>query len=221
MNPMTKLMCFGGVATLLVACGPKTEEIDDPAMEATAANIGQESGELGELPAEASESEVQSQVQAVGGSIQGLVGQHQAYAATTGLTAPSADAGLSEQDGGDPVSWDGTTLNVDWSTGTDGFDYVYKVNLTFGDAADGGRTIDGTYEFKYDISGSKYEINAKYLGVTTDSSGCAVGGSFEMDYKIGFDAGGLAGVPGLDAANQDGAVVITYNACDDVVVAGS
>ncbi len=205
----------------LVACGGGTSEIDDPQMEATAAEVGSESAELATISVDATESEVQGQVRVVGSGIQGLVGQHQAYAATS---IPSEDLSSAMRIEGETVQWDGERLVVNWTYDEAGFDFTYGIDLTITTHDDGGTTIDGRYDIDYTLAvagtGTSYVVSAQYNSMKSNAEGCAVSGNLDITYDLDVTVAGL-GIPGSSGTSQSGHVIVEFLGCDNVVVSGS
>jgi hypothetical protein len=223
---MSKVLTVVLAATLLVACGgEKTQVIDDANMEASGAQAGEESSELGMMATDATETELQGQVQVLGSVFQGLVGQHQAYAATTGSAARVSDLAMRTM--ADPVfDWDGGRMRILWEIDESGIDLSYDLDITFGESADGGQVLDGYYDFSYGIAAgiaaTEYDVQVVYTALTTDAAGCAVSG--ELDVSYSFELGGVLGsIPGVGAAasSQSGRVKVIYAGCDNVTIEGS
>lgn len=204
----------------LVAC-KGTKEISDPGMEASGKAVGTSSGSLAATPADADESTIQANTQAVGSNFSSLVSQHQAYAAANGADVGELDAATLARAGEDVVTWDGTHLVVDSTFGEEGLEWTYNVDMTFGA---GPTTIDGTYDFEYglDLAGvtSMYSINAKYNGLTFDDAGCAASGSVTVDWSYETSVLGL-GIPGATGGADKGTVITEFTACDTVVISGT
>lgn len=228
---IARKLLTGAVLMGAIACAPATQEIDDPAMEADAAQAGAQTADLGENDAEADDATMVAGVQTVGTSLQSLVGRHQSYAATNGLTSvPGVDDAFLAQDGGDDsVSWDGTSLVLNWSIDESGLSYSYGVNLTFGATADGGTSIDGSYALDYYVgvlgAGTSYNVDATYDALTTNSDGCVVSGSLTINYAYELDVaggllGGLGGLAG-GATSNSGTIIATFAGCDVVTVSGT
>lgn len=207
------------IALLLFACGGKGKAIDDPQMQASAEALGDQSSALAATPEDADDAQVQTQVQTVGGTLQGLVSQHQAL----GQSNPagfgrSADALARQTTQEEPVFWDGNEMCVNFEYSAAGTTINYDVVFDF--TTTGTTTVmDGTYALSYDIGTAgfayTYDVDAVYDAVTIEG-GCVVSGSITVDWSAS-----TAGVPGFGGGNESGRVVVTHNGCDDVVVTGS
>jgi hypothetical protein len=208
------------VALGLVACGGKTKEIDDPQMEAAGQQAGADSAELGKTPTDSSEGEIQAQVQLIGTSLQSLVSQHQAYAASDSTGALPTRTWAERAEGDPVVEWDGSHMVVQWSVDESGFEWVYDLDLTFAATSDGGQTIDGHYDFRYGISGFEYDIKVDYNTLTIDGAGCLISGNLDITYSYSL-TGILGSIPGAGATNSNGRVIATYGGCDVVTIEGS
>lgn len=202
---------------MAAACGAKTDEIDDPAMTSTGEEIGEESAKLASLDAAADDSEVQGQINTVGGGLQSMVGHHQSYSnANSALKAlPAGMLPPPSPDIASGTSWDGNRLQANWSTDFGGVSLTYLIDL---DMSNG---IDGEYYLEYVAgvlgTGAVYEVSAVYDAVTTDGASCVTGGTVTITYDISVEAGGF-GVPGVD---QGGTVVVEYSGCNEVTVSGT
>jgi len=214
------------VLAALTACnGGAVQEVDDPQLEASAKSAGEQSAAIGDLSADAEEGEITAAVQTLGGSFQSMQSQHQASYASSRLT-PAAAADLLSKAAPGEVLWDGTTLSMNWSIDESSISLVYLVELTYGASGD-GYVIDGTYDLEYDASaagsGITYDLSVTYEGLTTDGSGCPIGGAIDMTYDYSVQVAGLdvPGVPGASATDLNGRVRVEYNACDDQTVLAS
>lgn len=209
------------LALFFAACTAGVSEIDDPQMEATAKSIGDQSGSLANQPSDADESTMQGQAITLGSSFQGLVGQHQAYAATNGVVGLRRDTLHAE---GDPTySWDGTNLVLRWEGADSGYSISYDLDLTIAAAGD-GKSIEGTYALDYSLDvggvGYDYVIDVAYQAMTFDAAGCAVSGGIDLSYSIDLAVAGLD-VPGFSSGATSGRVVTAFDGCGVVTVSGS
>jgi hypothetical protein len=210
--------------TLLAASAcHATHEIDDAGMQATAAQLGSSSGQMAAMPADADDSTIQGQVQAVGGNLQSLVSQHQAYASSNPNAVDEIDRDGLEQDSTGTVSWDGSHLVVDTTWESTGFSWVYDVDLQFA-SGDAGTSIDGRFDLSYalDVSGFRYDYttHGSYDALTLDGSGCASSGSIQVDWDLDYDVSGFD-LPGQSTGASKGTVIVTFDGCNVVVVEGT
>ena len=210
------------IALLLFACG-KGKAIDDPQMQASAEALGDQSAGLAATPADADDGQVQSQVQTMGGTLQGLVSQHQALSSSSpggfARTAP-ASSQARQTTVEEPVYWDGDEMCVMFEYSAAGTTIVYDVVYDF--TTNGNQVVmDGTYHLSYDIGTAgfayQYDVDAVYDAVTVEG-GCVVSGTISVDWSAEIAGGG---VPGFGGSNESGRVVVTHNGCDDVVVTGN
>ena len=204
---------------LTVACTPKESEIDDPQLQASGVALGEQTSVLAAMDPAAEDSEVQSNSQAIGGTLQSVVGQHQAVASSDSPGSFARSQRQSRQTTAEePVYWDGSELCIDITWEQAGASIVYDVVLDM-TTSGSTSTIDGTYDLTYDLGiggvAYDYDIHAVYDELTTEA-GCAISGRVTIDYSI--DVGGFGGFGGT---NQEGHVVMTYNGCDDVTVTGN
>ncbi|HMV68916.1 MAG TPA: hypothetical protein PKA64_18855 [Myxococcota bacterium] len=203
------------LVALLVGCGPKTRDIDDPAMAETGAQMGEQSAEMATMEPEADDATIESSVQELGSTFQSMVSQHEAWsAASTARALPGAQPPPPPEG----VSWDGSHLQVNWSIDTSGVALTYVVDLTVTSL-----TIDGTYDLDYTVGvmgiGTKYSVHAVYDGVTTDGVSCVTGGSITITYDLKVEAGGL-GLP-TGNVNEGGTIVVAYSGCNEVQLSGT
>lgn len=203
----------------VVGCGGKTEAIDDPQMQATAAQVGEQSAETAQMDPEADDSTIQGQITALGSSFQSIVGQHQAYAGTARAALPVGQAGPPNPDIAEgEVSWDGEHLLANWTYDQGGVALTYLVDLDF---TNGG--IDGGYYLEYVIGvagvGTRYKIDVTYDNLTTDGGSCITGGVLTIEYDLSVDAGGLGGLAG--GVDQSGTIIATYSGCNEVALEGA
>jgi hypothetical protein len=212
---------FVGMLAFLVACGGKSKPIDDPAMTQSGVALGQQSTTLAEMDPEADDGTVQANVQAVGGTLQGLVGQHSAYSQSNGLARSNPADRARQTSPEEPIYWDGTELCIDIEWAAVGATIDYQVELVYGTSGS-DTTMDGRYDLVYDVGVAGlayvYTVSAVYDQVTF-SNGCAVGGSIIVDYDIQLD-GGLGGIGDLAGQDQSGTVTVEYLGCDDVQISG-
>jgi hypothetical protein len=204
------------------ACQPKTEEIDDPGMQQTGAEMGEQSAELATLDPAAESGEVEAEITTLGGSFQTMVSQHQAYSATDGSVlrvSPFADGQFPppSPDIADGTSWDGSRLQANCSTEATGVSVTYLIDLNITDTS-----INGEYYLEYVAGvagvGTRYEVSAVYDNLTY-ADGCTNGGSITITYDLQVEAGGI-GLP-TGAVDQGGTVVATYSGCNEVTVSGT
>ena len=149
----------------------------------------------------------------MGGALQHMVEQHQVAAegASWGLPGdalPPPTPGLTTS-----MSWDGTRLEVDWSSDVASVFGKYRVEL------DMSHGIDGTFSHEYIVAAmddrTRYATSAVYDAVTVDGS-CVTGGSVTLRYDVVVDTEG-AEASGVD---QGGTVVVDYGGCNDVSIRG-
>lgn len=217
---------LGALGTLLVvsACGAgATQTYDDAQMNNSAIEAGAESAAIGELPEDASDGEVESEVVALRGTFSVLQARHQALSAGSGL--PTVLEALKQ--GTDPVvNWDGTNLQVNAVYDEDAVSYSYIVDMSFTDNDEGGTTIDGTYSTSWSVdvggSGTSYDLDVSYAAMASNGDGCVVGGSLTLVYDIsvsaaGIDVGAITGAAG----GTSGTVIVTWDDCEAVTITGT
>ncbi len=214
---------------LVAACGGKSvSEVDDAELTANAQAAGEQSADIGELPEDASEDDVSSAVITLGTSFQAIQGRHQAnYAAGKRSSGPVSPDSLLAKAAEGEVLWDGTTLSMNYSADDSSTGAVtYVVDLTYTRSGD-GFVISGSYDLGLDASalgsGIVYDLSVTYEDLTTDGTGCPVGGALDLSYDYDVQVAGVA-VPGVGAAtgtSLSGRVRVEYNGCDDVTVFAS
>lgn len=219
--PLLRLSSVALTVVALLACN-KSKAIDDPQMTQSGVALGQQSSQMAEMDSEADDGTVQSNVQAVGGTLQGLVGQHNAYSQSSGALGRSSAGSFARQTTADePIYWDGSELCIDieWSQTGATIDYDVVLDYT---TSGSDVTMDGHYNLTYDVGAAgvayRYTVNAIYDQVKS-SGGCVVSGSVTIDYDIQLDgvAGGFGGLTGQD---QSGTVIVDYLGCDQVEIRG-
>lgn len=221
--PYLRLTAVTAVFLATLACGKKGKTIDDPQMTQSGVSLGQQSTALGEMDPEADDGTVQSNTQAVGGTLQGLVSQHNAYSQSNagGLARSSGGAFARQTTPDEPVYWDGSELCIDIEWSQAGATIDYDVQLTY--TSSGSDTVmDGYYDLTYNIGtlgvGYVYDVDAIYDAVTI-SGGCVVSGSITIDYDIQID-GTVGGLGSLSGQDQSGTVTVEYLGCDQVEITG-
>ncbi|MCB9662880.1 MAG: hypothetical protein H6732_02115 [Alphaproteobacteria bacterium] len=218
---MTRFHALLPVLALTAACAAGgTTVIEDEGMTNTGKTLGTQAGDLAGLEEDAEESAVQSKVNAMGGTMQTLAGQHISYGASSGTGIPGLSRAELAQ-GSTEYAWDGTNLVLVYAA--EGTGLTYEVRLAYTSNDVGGTTIDGTYVVGIATGASGvgvgYALDVTFDQVAADDAGCVVSGAIDISYEVGVS--GLEGIPGADLANQSGRVVATYLGCDDVQISGS
>lgn len=218
--------------------GATTSTVEDPQTIEAGKTAASRSVELGTFTETTDGAGAQGVLSTVGSSLQAWAGRHQAtqaMARSQALTAEAIDAVEQAQTANEFSYADGrlsANINYDGAGAGGTVSYHYEVELDIGETADGGRSLDGTFNIDFAVTNPQYDIaytyDATYDAMATDAEGCAVAGSITLIYDLDISGGVFDSLPAEQRSaisgqlGAGGTLKATFGpACGDIAVEGT